>query len=407
MDPATQADQAQQPTEASMPKKARSLKPILFTFVVIILLAIIGALVAYIVIDQDLLESDSTQNEDVTDSDTDSDTGSDTEVSEALDADEVATEEVKKIVYVKDYNVWVVDENGENKEQITADGDGSTVKYPAIDWKSENVLSYAKCASSCAVYSYDLEFDVETIEYEAIPFTQMISKISWNNAGDSFGVIFQKGDYSWEADVVSLSDTVVIKMWPEPLGRGIGYDDTIDFRWSDDDTKVAVVNTLVGPSVSETLVIADADGTVIAEIEDATWPSFFKSNFVYYKSGNEIKKFNIETGSPTVTHTFSGTENGHNLEVSADGNFISYWFENSTSGKIELLAFDISSVASKVADDFTVAQWLNNNSFIAVRTSSPVMEMGYESLGLSRVEKVDGSFIDLDTGSIYSFEVED
>ena len=66
---------------------------------------------------------------------------------------------------------------------------------------------------------------------------------------------------------------------------------------------------------------------------------------------------------------------------------------------------DVAGSPALIADGFANAKWLDSSELIALKTI-PGMGMGYESVGLSKVERVGGAETVLEATAVYNFEIE-
>lgn len=355
-------------------------------------------------IETEVEETSDEQDEDIEDETVDDESEGVTEEDE-LNPGEPSGTDKNRIVYIKDYNIWVMNSDGSGKIQITNDA-SELIQYRAIDWKESGIISYSRCDGECAIYTYDLKLSSETPVFTGIPFTQSFDAIEWSHDGTLLAYIFTKGDFSKEASIWNGTDTIVLVSYAPPPGRGGHYDDGMEIEFSPDDMKLVVLNTAIDETFNKPIMAFSTDGTVLVELEGATFPTFYGNGGFYYKHDGLIKRWNLLT-SISSTVTFVPTASIHNLQTSPDGYFISFWSDISSSD-LKMNYYDTGGSSSVIADNFVKPKWLDDNSeyLVAIKvTDIGVMGM-YESGGLSRVKRTNGTTIDLDAGSIYTFEVE-
>ncbi|MBD3280503.1 hypothetical protein GF389_03190 [Candidatus Dojkabacteria bacterium] len=308
----------------------------------------------------------------------------------------------RKIAYMKDANIWVMETDGSNKTQITLDGNRDTIRYTAMDWQERGLLSYAKCDGSCNVYTYDLVAESESLEHTPPPFTETIADITWSHDGTILGILYTKADYSYTAYVVDGGISTDIATFGIPPARGAGYSDGLQINFSPDDSKVLVLNSIVDFG-EDTIVATEIDGTPITTIAEATHPTFDGNTGFYFVADGRIKKYTFATGSINNI-LLLGTNGGYNPETSPDRNFIAYWNE-AADGETHLYFHDVAGSPDLIADGFAEADWLDNSELVAVKTA-PGIGMGYQSEGLSKIERVGGAETALEAGNVYNFEIE-
>lgn len=398
-------------TNKATPKKmSRRTKLLIIGVVSAILIALAAVTVSAFLLLNDKKEEDSTSsssNEEAkqVEEDVDSEDG------EALVDDEggdegttmPSTDGERQIAYMKNNNIWVMNIDGSDKTQITSDGDGDATRYTAMKWRTTNVLGYAKCDGACNIYIYDLTTNAESLIHTPPPFTQGINDIAWTHDAAKLGYIFVKADYSREAVVIDGATTTSIETFAPPPARGGGYNDGIQIRFSPDDTKVLVLNTIV-PFGDNTVIADNIDGTNIVKYSDASFPTFDGNDGFYFKHDGKIKKYTFASGTVGVTYNFAGG-NGYNLETSPDRNFIAFWDEES-DGSTQLLFHDVAGSPALITNDFANSKWLDSNELVSIKTKNGGLGMGFESDGLYRVERVGGDTTLLDNSNIYNFEIE-
>ncbi len=310
-----------------------------------------------------------------------------------------------RIVYIKDDNIWVMNNDGTGKIQITADA-SEMIQYRVVDWKEPGVISYSRCGGECGVYTYDLATSTEDLVFTGIPFTQSFDAIKWSHDGNSIAYIFTKGDFSKEASILTAGTTTVLQSYAPPPGRGGHYDDGMEIEFSPNDLKLVVLNTAIDETINKPVMAFETDGTMLVELESATFPTFYSNSGFYYKREGLIKRWNLLT-STSSTVTFVPTASIHDLKTSPDGYFISFWSDVS-GADLQVNYYDTGGSSSTVATDYVEPRWLDDGSvyFVAIKVSDIGVMGMYESGGLSRVQRTNGSAIDLDLGAIYTFEVE-
>lgn len=327
------------------------------------------------------------------------------EEAEAEEEEEVSPGLVsaQRIAYKTENNLWVVNPDGTGKKQITTDGNDDTIWYTAFDWKSAGILSYAKCAADCRVYNKNISTMVETEVFTAAPFTQRISDMEWSHNGNTLGYIFTKADFSYEAVLRTGGSAITLKSWGIPPARGGGYFDGIEIGFSPDDSKVLVLNTIVGGGENTVTAFSSA-GAVIVGLADVSFPTFDGNSGFYYSDGDKIKKYDFSTSSSSNVYTFPSGNMGLNLRTSLDRNFIAFWTE--AAGVYTLGYYDTGGSPSPIATGYSNPGWLDAQYLVALKSVESMSGMGAESQGLYKIKRTDGTTTTLETKPVYNFEIE-
>lgn len=385
-----------QQTPVQITKKGASTKLLIAVFGVGFLFLLTALVVGLFLLSKDSNEKSSTadgtqQKDDVVENNVED------------DIEEVSGD--RRIAYIKNHNVWVMNVDGTNKTQITNDGDGSDTRYNSVVWKGPGELSYAKCepADGCKVHTYNLASSTESIALTPPPFTQGISGLAWSHDGETLGYIITKADYSTEAFIMNEEEAVSLASFATPPGRGAGYGDGMEILFSQNDGKVIVFNT-IQPFNEDTLIVFDIDGTMITSFSEVHSPAIDSNSGVYYVDANYIKKYTYSTDS-SINILDLGDTGGYGLEVSPDGNFISFWYEGQ-DGTTKQLFHDVAGSPALISEGFANGKWIDSEKLVATKTEVSEVGMGYISDGIYQIDRVSGASTVLDSSDIYEYMVE-
>lgn len=316
-----------------------------------------------------------------------------------------------KVAYIYENNLWIVNGDGTGRTQITTDGNGDTVSYPAFDWKNPESLSYAKCdASGCKIINYQLT-TTATVEVLTLPpFTQGVEAIEWSHNEAFLGYIFVKGDYSREAIIRNSSGTLTtLGTYPAPLGRGGTYADGIEVIFSPDNNKVIIFNTISTTAYGEnSIYVYNTSGSSITTLSGFS-PSFDGIDAVYFSRGNEVLRKELGGVESSVT-SIPGLglyDGAYGFDLSPDGTALAYWiFSQTTPSKINY--YNIGGAHVPLATNYGEPIWFDNSSVIAYEAQLEDFGIPYaKPLALVRISKIDGSVTILDDrDNIYRYDVD-
>lgn len=347
----------------------------------------------------------------------------------------------KRIVYIKDDNVWVMDSSGQDKIQITSDGNEFT-KYGCVDWKETDVISYSKCDGSCGIYIYDLISEQELLFLEMMPFTQSIDAIRWSNDGTKLAYLFKKGDSSREASLYTGDEDVrILTSYEMADARGIEHSDGIDISFTSDDSKVLVFNTFTRyKSEDKPIQVFSINGELLLELDNYFSPTFVGNDKLFYLE----TIYSIEDNGYYLTYLIENEMNSlssrkitefqgraYNLNPSYDNNHLAFWgreamglIDNSyyfDLGDNSINTLSYGSMNPDWSDEIEydsvntisfgsiMPKWLNENEVIVISSKLvdyPGLSSSIQSTGLSKINFEGVITTPLDTGIVWAFELE-
>jgi len=317
----------------------------------------------------------------------------------AAPADEVLKEDKevevakKRVAYIDNYNIWVMNADGSNKTQLTFDGAVET-RYAGIAFKDSKNLSYIKCLRSenCnQIYTKNLTTGESSLDVEiSADDYYYLSNIVWSGDGQDLAYMYTDPDQNECIYVKQGGEERLISEIELQLGgRGGSFDDARYPQFSPDGGKLLVVYTFNLPLDEPSIFVFDVSsgaqllslGTVAAAW--STHAFFIDNQEVGFKRGNKIMSININTSAETVLVT---TANNLNPVLSPDGNFIAFWtYTDADSAQLHL--FDVASSTFKLGDDMSNPQWLSNQTLIVFTTGvCGECMFNYEITGLAKFD---------------------
>ncbi len=313
-----------------------------------------------------------------------------------------------RVAYVKDNNVWIVNNDGSGKTQVTGDG-GDDLIYGTPVWCSANTITYARCSNAnCTVINHRLDNSSDQTLFFTV---QGIDRISWSHDGT---ILANIGREPKEAEIITRigmfkdGTNTNIKTFKPDGGRGIGLEDSESLEWSPDDSYLLVTDTFISDPHEDPIQVYKRDGSMLSsEPSPATHPTFGNESAYYlYKADNDINRQKISGGA--WTKVFSGVQHGHNFAASANGKYIAYW--NFDGKQLTLNAYETGKEVKVVGDNMSDPAWLNKDDkeLIAIKTTPDnTAYEGVRNIGLVKVNRESGVIINLeDSDSIYRFAVE-
>lgn len=379
-------------------KKKKLSLPLILLLIMIILSLI--AIIALLII-KGRRETEVEKN--VTDTPTDEEDEGGTEEDEVdEDTSDTSPRDQDRIVYIKNNNVWVMNNDGTGKVQLTTDG-SDTVRYMAVDWKSPGVVSYAKCDEVCTILIKDIESEVEELIYTGIPLIYGFGAVEWSYDGATLAFLSSQEESLRKVALWNGSREITLHTYRETLGRGVGFSDGQYIQWCPDNSKLILFNTFIDGAFDKSIMVFDVNGTKLVEISDAVFPVFDGNDAFYYLDTEGLKRWNLSTSSST---TVTATVSGYDIKLSADRNFIAFWDENESTARLNY--YDTGGSSGVIANNLARAEWLDDASqyLVAIISSGQDIsgDLNYE--GLVKVKRIDGTTSVLETTVVLIFEVE-
>ncbi len=307
----------------------------------------------------------------------------------------------KKIAYVKENSIWIINSDGSEKNQLTQPSN-SIIR--SISWKNNKELSYIRCTLSCQLLTVEPGSNLETIETEQ----PQILTLNWNNAGNQLAYLYRLPDGQMKLDIKSKEASNTIKNFFAGPGRGGSLDDEVSIHFSPDDKHILVTNTLTtgNPQDKNTIWVLDAySGKEVLSIpiSEGGWPtqaSWTENEKFIYKQGSQVLKRDISKQQPQL---LVNIQNFYNPKALSDLDTIIYWSTTKTLPELEI------SGEKDNFPGFYKPQPLDGSHVIAIKAKKAEGEelvMPFISSGISVVETNSNEDPrELDLGEISDFAI--
>lgn len=386
------------PSESQKNKLFRGKSLILFLsmgFVIVFLLI----MVVYLVMNQDKPTVDDDEEEEKTEI-VEEDDNQQKEVEDNKEEEPIENEK-KKIAYLKNKDLWIINEDGSEKKQITTNAQASS-----FSWKNDEEISYGECKSLCKIKTVNINSKKHTEEVVFEEFTQNIIAIDWSKDEKRLAYFYTDKDSDRHLTVKNNLDYDEYISFGPSQPKDSTFEDEVKVEFSPEKYRLLLVNTYLDEDDEDTLFIFDEEGKDIKQFKNATFGSFISNNSFIFKSltDNLLSKFVIGTDSLTsnlITYPIA-----YDPIMSPDLDFVSFWKINAEN-KAELYFHDMAKSPGFIGTNLAKAQWLNGSKTLVSLEVEPNIKsfVGFESNGLVKVERVGGKVTVLDEGAIYDFEV--
>ncbi len=392
------------------PTKKLSIKKIIFYGGIVLLLILLVVVTSVYFILEGKKAQDKNTDEVQSSTGVETSSGSNTETGSGTNAiDEEA--EMKKIAYLYEGNVWVINEDGTGKKKITDADESPESYYSNPQWKEVGVVSYSRClGGECTIYSYDLEETKQVIERKFA--SSGIISFGWAHESDRLAYFYTDDNGARYLDLWDGESLDNLDSWTEPIyGRGGSFDDGNSISFSSDDNYILLFYTIGVPG-QDSIIIYSEDGDEVISIgsEDdsgfplSTFPNWLNDEEIIYKADSTLYQHPVVSSvAKILTSSFSG----YDLHLSPDQSRLSYWLFGD-NGITNSYYYDLGDdMVVKIIDDMVDLEWLNNNSLVG-RTTEPIdgAMVPFEYKGLATVD-IDGrNFKIIVPENIVSFSVE-
>lgn len=391
------------PTSTPPAPRPKSKLPIILALLAAVVLFVIGVVIGLVLMNQ------SKQNNTANNGSTLSAPQQTEQVAETPQEVDSESRRQNKVVYITEGNVWTVNADGSNKEQITKDGSmfAADVYYTAVAWQDEENLSYVKCKTGlCDIYGYDLSTSSEKL-IRALG-AEMVEALTWSNDGDSIAYYYTvKSGFARKLDIQTGENVKNALSFPQStLGRDGNVNDGVEITFSNDDKTLLFLNTIrndIPAANEEPIVIINRDGSIKEQFAgDYTFGTFIGADNVFYKRLTDIDLFSSKTG--IVVNDFYGLA----LDISNDGKNIAYYDYDETTGKTTLSAINVDTKqVTELGDNYSHPRWVNSAEIIANQIKPmPSNEIvRFDRLGLVKVNALTKQVTLLETNPVYRFDV--
>lgn len=337
--------------------------------------------------------------------------------------------QLKKIAYIKDASIWVINSDGSNKHgvyfpegQSNANPIGSQISsyYNGLAWKNPNELSFIFCSPvACQIKTTNIAtqksgMDIEKMTTDAAPgatagWTDIVT-LAWNHAGTQLAYIYKLPDGEERMDFKTGSVKNVVKNFATaPFGRGRSLDDDASIYFSPDDKYVLVTNTLNQPNNNDksTIWVFKSNGKEIFNIESAssflaTQARWVAGYSVMYKLGNKIFYRGL-TDSTSMEFGNAFNPNAYNRSPDCYGGTQTtlYWIN---SNRLPEVQYNSQNFVG-----YFKPECLDNTHIISLKAKeapeSKEKMSFFISSGLSLIDIYTNQITDLDSGDISLFTI--
>lgn len=333
----------------------------------------------------------------------------------------------KKIAYVNDDTLWVIDPDGLNKIRITDEptlhaldwsGGAAGVKgsFMQLAWKDSSNISYLFCTRSCAIFTSNVFTKKTTIEvdpdriYPEGPIQTLA--FGWDHQAKNLAYIYVVNGVGnqMRMDMQTGSNRNTIKTFAVPnVGTGShknSLDDDVSIHYSPDDKYILVTNTLGQPNNVDqnTIWVFDTGGNEVLAIKSsttsmATQARWFLRDRFLYKLANNLYYRSLD-GLQNLGASINNFQNTVVL-TSADGSRPIYWVNTSNLPFIEMID---ATKPKKVIDSYYRPEVVDETHIIAFKAQkTPTKQkslMSFTSAGLGIIDINTNQDSVLDTGDI-------
>jgi len=273
---------------------------------------------------------------------------------------------INKIGYIKNNSVWIYDFLSSQNTQIFQDG-GRNLEYQNLAWKNKNELTIVKSQNNLTIFeNYNL-LDQTSLKLLEIPESKVVYT-RWSHQGNMFAFLVDNKN-SLSLNIFNLNTNQNIASIPY-LSRALDINDSLYIRFSPDDKKVMVVNTLVNESESS-ITIFDLEGNIIIKLNKEknivpTFGFFMNDNLIYYKKDDYLYLRLLDTDKDTkVTDRIVGA---FNFQPSPDKSKLTYSTYDWNSGISTIWVYEIGvNEIKRLKDQSNYPIWIDNNNLISLK----------------------------------------
>lgn len=391
----------EQKSEIKPPNYQPSRKPVLLVFVFLVLAAILLPLLYFISVRNNLNKTlTSLQDNSVTPAD--SQPAASTQTPSPTPA-----KSLKTVIYLKDANIWSVQQDGTKLRQITRDGSvDAGIDYHSLAQNDDSEIFYVRCEKNdgtCRIISKNLdtneELDIYTSQYR-------ISGISSELKDEQIIVIRPDSDGTVKLYYVTDGSEKEVYKFSSSLGRGGSLDDQISIQISTDGTKILVVNTITQPNLDNdttTIWVFDTEGNKLDTVAKglATNASWLDNSAYLYRSEAKIYRRNITGTEEEILDI-----HGYDITPSSNAQLVVSWniLDNGQTQALVQALENKTVIYQK--EDLGFPQLLDNDTLLAVRTVADDQSyLGFTTNGLVTIDLTSGQETVLDSSSTISKEI--
>jgi len=312
------------------------------------------------------------------------------QIVEEEESEDIQFEPINKIAYKSNYNIWVFDLETNDTVKITEDG-SKTYLYTALAWRNKNELSYSMCnLGECLIQTYSFEENKVMDEFEIK--AQSIIALRWSHKGEVLAYLYNSSselslDVKVGEKVRSLID------FPRLSDVTLDTNDAVYIRFSPNDEKILLVNTLVDGD--ETYIqVLNLSGGMLVSIKkdfnsDPTFPFFMSNDIFYYKKDDYLYIKPLKSGEETqLTDRVKGA---FDFKPSPYKTKISYWTHDWLGGVSTVWTYEVGTEEiSRIRDQESHPVWINGDTLVTLKTADcrECTKEKFEFQGLDKIDLV-------------------
>lgn len=322
------------------------------------------------------------------------------------------TRKFRYIAYIKEegqQNIWVVDQQGTNKKQVTDNNESNN--YSLLHWKGYDELAYVVCKESgedCAIIAKNVSTGEENSVVNPSS-REVFLAFRFNQIGEQIAYIERLSDGRSFVQLQQGDSTRTLKelLAPLALGRDNNYSDETSLQFSPDGNHLLVINTFTQPNTAQnflTLWVFEVEtgrelfgiGTSTSFASDGAW---LDNETIYYVHDNRLIQKNITNQGEITQTTF---ENLYDLQLSPTLDQLIFWsVTENKSGQLGTYSFAKEQFEGNIIG-FSHPQWINNTQVVAMETEESSIQTGR----LMMVNVKNSSTYELEPLGVTSFVIE-
>lgn len=318
---------------------------------------------------------------------------------------------INKIGYIKKNSIWIYDLLNSQNIQIFQDG-GKSLKYQNLAWKNKNELTIVKNQNDLTIFENYNVLDQTSLNLLEIPESKIVYT-RWSHQGNKLAYLVEnKNNLVLNVFIENTNQNIASVPY---VKRTLDMNDSLYIRFSPDDKKIMIVNTLVNENESA-ITILDLEGNIILNLNKEkniipTFGFFMNDNLIYFKKDDYLYLRPLDTDNDTkVTDRIVGA---FNFQPSPDKSKLTYSTYDWNSGVSTIWVYEIGvNEIKRLKDQSNYPIWIDNNNLIAFRQPDcircPVNKLTFEDfVKFDLLNKTDINLtIDLESTEqiIYSIE---
>ena len=322
------------------------------------------------------------------------------------------TTELSIFAYVKNNNsIFVVNEDGKDKNMILEIPVSAEGSYTALSWKSKNNLSYSKCISTgCEIMTYDI--NQKSIRPEISTSANSINDFAFSPDQKYLAYVATTGENANLRLKVGTIDTS-LRAVTTPIDLTFTKTKAL-FNNSGQYVVFSLLEKESIPMISDgknpvqiitypVIYIYQLNGVQIDQIVGGSDPFFIDDNILGYKKDNKLVYKTIGESEESEITPFIG----YNPEASPDKTRFAYW-SNENGGKNVILGLydSTQSIHRNILRGVILPVWISVDKIAGIQADSCFGEQcllyKFQTASLVIVDITNGEVIPVDQGKSIS-----